>query len=819
MKDKGVDVNRYVESQFDMLDMFKDLKSKSKVLQSYNRMSAYDKDGMRPTVEENEDVLLSTNISMDYLNSSTSNPNASLTTVVDVNGTVIEKPNASSDSIVQGRSINEIVSNSMGHTSNNSNYIMHGLSLLLEKYLGASNKRKVSDKSINGYTSEVKALMLKSLYSFLTSKSSLLGNIKISDLTKSKILANSYYELKNRDKYPELRNNIFFNSLQVSDNLEHLSINATFSDDTFSDKVARDFISMYRSSDAKIREFSENIIKYELLSGGTQGPSRMMRYIDPHILNNAGYYSDLKDNWNMFMSGAYMDEFIDLFFANNPQLFRSRSLTNGSLKVSNKKFGSDEGGYHYVKSNSKYYKATSITASGEKDTLIFYTEVKLRGSELEKLEASKDKKNRFKKPFIPKYSDYSSEKIMQSVIFSIEDITGEDNSDTFEIFDLQDVQPDVEEQNYSKNMSDIFQLESLIYSSKDIPSILSEFVDDDSTVSTSVMLNILNTYPVFNKTRIVSATNTQSAVVYNTVENVIYVNYGRLATLALTHNNPKLVEEAIVHEIIHAIHTRAYLLGKNNLMGFQGIYNDTNSLFLSAIRGVRDLAITSVIDGSVIADDNGVSMTYDRFLGGSKLLFTMKDGSKTSDIDQIVNSFYEGDKSATRKRNELKQALNAFTSPIEFSAEISSRKQFQSTMKTILLSNEESESLDIRGKRKSLYDKFLSLIVDLFHFLRPLRVLDENGVEIDGKSIMEGAIINNFNAMSAIIDNANLIDQNNSIFAKENIEYNFPSSVKKDINEVALNGTISEYLRSASRDARAGFRALINNGLIKTKCN
>jgi len=624
-----------------------------------------------------------------------------------------------------------------------------------------------------------------------------------------KYLARDVRLLQKNNKY---KNNKFIRSISINKSNTHISFNADMINNADMEAAIDGFYDMAKSQDEKIRKIAQGIIFYELLTNGNKTRSGFIKIIPTDILNDIEFYNKLAKKVNENNSDASVNEFINLFYRNNPQYQHEINsfVSNQDVKFKSmpSNFNDKIGKYIvsvgpkfslaniplFIKSSEKSKHNNIYVYSGyAKDGgsyVAYYTKSDhsiLRGSA--KIMAENKLKQSGKLFDNSFFSDYVSDNISKEYY-----IGGTTDIDSFsEDFTIAKT-------FFLKMLSEQSNIRSLVPIIRQIGTTYSDWMSAiiDKLSDKIGDINVIHSDEIKESGDIAEFNITKGKK-----QIIIYTKM--LSKMTDQTGSIDFAKETLLHEIHHAIMVESYNLGKSGDKQFAEIANSVDKIFSDATDAVSELPIVNPVNGSIL-EYEGNQLIYGTFVKKGKIKYKLKSGKSTNSISEIAADLYGSDEDA---KAELKRSLYMFISPEEFISELSSRQHIQELMNNVYLKDETYKELKVKKNKsllETLFSKFSSFFDSIVKFF--------NGDSVNSKSILEAAMLQNMLLTSELMDTR---DSKKKDIIKKDISSKYQSI--EENNSQGLSGTVRDFLGKASQIERESFRYALNHNIFKTKCS
>lgn len=743
----------YIASQIDMIDMFVELDRRAWLFSDATGMLTLDSNGIGINYWENQNILFRLmkavqskslrNVGKLWSRDGTMSLHRDGDSYYVGEEDSSDKVNPSGNNVKIAVKAHEAMGKLMGYENEFLNSVIYNI----------ERAKGFDENVISNAAMKLRKSITNGFKSFIYSKMPMVGNLNLTELINDGSIARQLVELKNN---PELSANLYIQSLQVQDD-KYITIDARIIDGSAANNVIRGFYELAMSDNDSFRDFAENMIKYELLTGGIQGPNNSLKYISPEIMESLGYHDQIKTILSDPTTNNSIAEFVQKFFANNPNeaifINKTTAITKGEgLRIESDKTSAKYAGDKIIRDVTRpiqdglvfreylrtghgngvqLYKLISTDPAG---TFAEYVRIPLRGSAA--INNSK----------VPMFTDYTG---------TIEEIVKPTLVEPGTTKEYKPLQSSVE-YSLENDIPDGTKLSDL--------SKLFQESTDNVTVWTGGLLEVLKSQigdiPVVYTN---DKPKQKSTASYNPKSRVITIYRNEMRT-ATNIRGPKYAFETLLHEINHAMMEEVYVLGQNGHPLFREVFENTNAIFSDAVNAVKTMPIFGR-DGYVleVLDKNGEAsgLYYGYFLDrlhGAK--------NKINEIEKIVDEVFPGSKNAA-DGNDLRVALYSFSDAHEFMADLASNPKFQEAMSRVMISDDTASKLKINEK-KSIVRAFFEMFAKLFTKLNRVSMFNETDGEVSQTSILEASFIN-----SMILVNKKLDDSfsgiNNDLYSQRPI--------------------------------------------------
>jgi broad specificity phosphatase PhoE len=565
--------------------------------------------------------------------------------------------------------------------------------------------------------------------SFIYSKLPFLGENPYKNLVENHSLANELIDLK---KDPNLRNNLFIQTDQTDTSLKYLQMDSRVQDGSSSASIIRGFLELATSENPRYRDYAENRIRYEYMTGGIQGRTSALKYIDSNIIEALGINRQIKNVMNEARITYDHPEFREKYFQNNPD--EATFIKGLESRLSKDKETKEIYAKIIVDPKSKYYAGDDIvsklvtkTADGDDIKYKDYVRMVKNGiTTLFKLDNERFDDGSIRYNQIPLRGAESVSTIGKPMFSDYSKPYMEDIKPT-----IGSVDPIVPEIPATPKASD--RMMKTIPDNSTVSGI-NNFLRESKSPILNWLGNIVDQLPEStSKTGITykdASPDGSSSAEYDFKKNKIIIYKKEMSDLINKYGLDH-AHETLAHEISHSIEHEAYKAGKNGDPKFKEVYDNVNSIFADAKEGLKDRPVVSVTDGGTFTLDNDPSKTiiYDQ-----KLF----DSVKNKGAEAVAREIYPKDMD---KRNDLKLSLYSFSNPEEFMADLNSRPKLQSLMETVNISPETAGKLSTENN-KSILRAFLDHFAGFFSKMHNLFAGDKNSQELIPKNVLEARFIN-----------------------------------------------------------------------------
>jgi len=596
------------------------------------------------------------------------------------------------------------------------------------------------------------------------------------------------------------KNNKFLTSVSINKTNKIISFNGDLKNNADLERAMDGFYTLSKDTDDDVRQLTTSIIMYEFLTSGNKTKTSFVKVIPIDALESIGFYSKLAEKVRDLRDGSHVDEFINLFYRNNPQYIIPFNVLDS--RYSN--FNSVGGNYHksldrnfvrigqnfkleeiplFIKSskgspNANIYIFDSPISSGNNKLALYkkYDYSILKGS-ASYFESSMNKVG--KKVFDSGYfTDYKPDAISTGYFVggmaNINSLSNDFNTEKVFFLRMLKEQTDV------RSLLPVVEQIDTTYS-KWIVELLKQLPDNiqDISVKYSDEPSVNNSIAEFN---IVDGKS--QITIYN---GLFEQEIDRTGSMSFA-------KETILHEIQHSMMAESYLLGKNGDPRFKQIADNVDMIYDDAMGAISDEPIVSSFDGAnFIIDDE--PLTYGQFI---------KDGRLDS---EAINSIFADDKDM---QDDLRKSLYMLNSQMDFISELSSRKHIQDLMNSVYLSDSTYEKIGVEKSKsllETLFSKFASFFDSIVSFF--------NGSSVNQQSVLEAAMVQNMMLTNELM-NTKAKKLKKNIIRSATQKYAPNEIIDSDSQQIT--GTVRDFLSNSTREERSAFRHALNNNIFKTKC-
>jgi hypothetical protein len=598
------------------------------------------------------------------------------------------------------------------------------------------------------------------------------------------------------------KNNRFLTSISINKTNKIISFNGDLKNNADLEKAMDGFYTLSKDTDDDVRQLTTSIIMYEFLTSGNKTKSSFTKVIPIDALESIGFYSKLAEKIRELRDGSHVDEFINLFYRNNPQYI----ISFNTLDSRYSKFAGVGSGNNYHKGLDRNFVRIGQDFKLKEIPLFLKSSKGSPNANIYIFDSPISSGNN-KLALYKKY-DYSILKGSASYFESSMNRVGK------KVFDsgyFTDYKPDAISTGYFvggmaniNSLSNDFNTEKIFFlrmlkEQTDVRSLLPVVEQIDTTYSKWIV-ELLKQLP--DNIQDISVKYSDEPSVNNSIAEFNIVDgkshitiYNGLFEQEIDRTGSiSFAKETILHEIQHSMMAESYLLGKNGDPRFKQIADNVDMIYDDAMDAISNEPIVSSVDGTnFIIDDE--PLTYGQFI---------KDGRLDS---EAINSIFEDDKDM---QDDLRKSLYMLNSQMDFISELSSRKYIQDLMNSVYLSDNTYEKVGVEKSKsllETLFSKFASFFDSIVSFF--------NGSFVNQQSVLEAAMIQNMMLTNELMNTKtkkplkNIIRSTNQKYAPNEII---------DPDSQQITGTVRDFLGKSTREERSAFRHALNNNIFKTKC-
>lgn len=767
----------WVAQQMDIMkNIFTPLSEMANKFFDLNNQTGFDK-GFKPSSAENN-LLLSSILSTES--------NKSITNYDRFTQSLNGELNTTGNNLVLAEDIVFDVDSILGY---NGSILMTAIDkITLFDGLNKKTKPQMISSVVDGYKSYIFSKVISESFGIHGTVEEIGANIskKIRELQSS-----------TSSKY---KNNKFLTSVSINKTNKIISFNGELRNNTDLEKAMDGFYTLSKDTDDDVRQLTTSIIMYEFLTSGNKTKSSFTKVIPIDALESIGFYSKLAEKVRELRDGSHVDEFINLFYRNNPQYI----IPFNALDSRYSNFNTVRANYHksldrnfvrigqdfkleeiplFIKSskgspNANIYIFDSPISSGNSKLALYkkYDYSILRGS-ASYFESSMNKVG--KKVFDSGYfTDYKPDAISTGYFVggmaNINSLSNDFNTEKVFFLRMLKEQTDV------RSLLPVVEQIDTTYS-KWIVELLKQLPDNmqDVSVKYSDEPSPNNSIAEF------SIVDGKSQI---TIYNALFEQeIDRTGSMSFA-------KETILHEIQHSMMAESYLLGKNGDPRFKQIADNVDAIYDDAMDVLSDEPIVNSVDGTnFIIDDE--PLTYGQFIKNGKI------------DSEAINSIFADDKDM---QDDLRKSLYVLNSQMDFISELSSRKHIQDLMNSVYLSDNTYEKIGVEKSKsllQALFSKFASFFDSIVSFF--------NGSSVNQQSVLEATMVQNMMLTNELM-NTKAKKPKKNIIRSANQKY-APNEIM-DSDSQQITGTIRDFLNKSTREERSAFRHALNNNIFKTKC-
>ncbi len=790
----------YLAQQYDIINnIISPLSAMAKEVFKLNNNTSFDK-GFHPSVAANERLL--NKIKDD--NSKIGLENSDLYTMIEAEEGSAESSevNTTGQNLIMAKNITDAISDVLGYNDSRIKGIVDRITAF-----GSYNSNDYG-AIVSSIVDNYKSFVFTKVVQDSDSSRGFGLNISIAYLGKS--LARNIRRLQ---RNPDYKNNKFIRSVYISKDNSSVSFNSELIRSSDLEDSMEGFYALAKSSNQDTQKIAQSIIIYELLTNGSKSRTSFMKVIPTEILEGIGFYNKLANQiQNINNSPNTVDEFVNLFYRNNPSFMHAMDSFSGqSKKFVNLSDNVDEAsGKHYVsmspgfklsdfplaiKSAAKskynyYYIYDSYARDGVDGTYNLYykrydASVLLGSAGIIENNFIKTKKRSFDTGY---FTSYSSDKISSQYFFG-----GMNNVEDFS----EDFM--IEKTYFMNALSDQGDVKSLIPIIEQIGSTYSNWI----TSLIKALPDVIGNIPVLHTMeRSEDGTIAEFKIING--KSMIVIHTDDFSNMIDQTGSVNFAKETLLHEVVHAMMVESYKLGKNGDPKFTQISKNIDIIYKETSNALKTTSIVNPVTGEEFMHDEK-PLVYGQFVKNGKISYKLNNGNTTHSAMEIAQELWPSEESF-EEWSEFSRALYLFNNEMDFMSEALSRGHIQNLLNDTMLSDKAYESIGGDASKsilRSIFDKFIILFNSISEFF--------NG-GVNSKSVLEAVMMQNL-----AITNELMISKpvNRKITKKVSEKY---APAQEQVTSVPIEGTVREMLHNFSSTERKTFRYLLNNNAFKTKC-